>query len=57
MMPHPERFVLGGTGSWGEGGGVGGKGLGGGGKGGKGEGEGELGVWARLFQSARAWVG
>ncbi|KAL8871240.1 MAG: hypothetical protein Q9174_002885, partial [Haloplaca sp. 1 TL-2023] len=41
MMPHPERTILGGTGSWAPAG--------------MAEEWGEVGVWARLFQSARRW--
>ena len=43
MMPHTERTVLGGTGSWIPDG--------------KAQAWGDLGPWARLFQSARRWVG
>ena len=43
LMPHPERNVLGGTGSW----------L----PRGKTEAWGEVGPWERIFYSARRWVG
>lgn len=43
MMPHPERTVLSGIGSWIPRG--------------KAETWGEVGPWGRLFQSARRWVG
>ena len=43
LMPHPERTILGGVASW----------L----PPGKAEVWGELGPWARLFASARRWVG
>lgn len=48
LMPHPERTVLGGVGSW-----IPEEGLEGSGK----EGWGEVGPWGRLFFSARRWVG
>jgi len=43
LMPHPERTVLGGVGSWIPQG--------------KSEEWGNLGPWGRIFQSARRWVG
>lgn len=43
LMPHPERTVLGGIASWIPAG--------------KSSEWGELGPWARIFQSARRWVG
>ena len=45
MMPHPERTVLGGVASWLPDGGM------------AWGGEGEVGPWARVFQSVRRWVG
>ena len=49
LMPHPERTVLGGIGSWIPDAKMRGKG-------GE-EGWGDFGPWIRLFQSARRWVG
>ena len=46
LMPHPERTVLGGVASWAPEGKAGEKGE-----------WGELGPWARMFVSARRWVG
>lgn len=43
LMPHPERTVMGGVGSWIPKG--------------KSEEWGEVGPWGRIFQSARRWVG
>jgi len=53
LMPHPERTVLGGVGSWIPDGNLNGNGNGNG----KAEEWGEWGPWARLFFSARRWVG
>ena len=43
LMPHPERTIMGGVGSWIPEG--------------KAEAWGEVGPWSRLFKSARRWVG
>lgn len=51
LMPHPERTVLGGVGSW-----IPDQGLGLRVEEGE-EGWGDFGPWVRLFQSARRWVG
>jgi phosphoribosylformylglycinamidine synthase len=50
LMPHPERTVLGGIGSWMPDAKMKGKDDGE-------EGWGDFGPWIRLFQSARRWVG
>jgi len=55
LMPHPERTVLGGVGSW-----IAERGLVERGNGGSVSGEelwGDFGPWSRLFMSARRWVG